>query len=93
MKDNELQNINKNLAIKPSDKFILKCGYSETELNADEYQLVDRLLQGIMAGKVNAHSFYRCKRTGETFNLAHFSYLIRKNDPNGFKVWGEDLKL
>ena len=81
------------LIVKPSDKFILKCGYSETELDAREYALVDSLLQAIMAGQVNAHSFYRCKRTGETFNLAHFSYLIRKNDPNGFKVWGEDLRL
>jgi len=91
MKD-ELQTTNNQLSIKETDKFIFKCGSQETELDAREYLLVNKLLQGIMTGQVNSHSFYRCKRTGETFNLAHFSYLIRKkqNEP---KIFGEDIKL
>jgi len=70
----------------------MRCGYQETELNAEEYCFVDSLLQGISKGAVHASSSYRCKRTGETFSLAHFQYLIRKKS-SAPRVFGEDVQL
>ena len=88
-KGNEIQKYSN---IKNTDRFILKCGYNEVELTAKEYKFVDTLLIKIAKGEVNPNSYYRCKRTGETFNLAHFGYLIRKKN-NSPKIFGEDIKL
>lgn len=85
--NNSLQKNNK-----PTDRFILKCGFKEVELMVDERDVVSQLLEGIMNGTVNPNSFYRCKRTGEIFNLAHFAYLIRKKNLEP-KFFGEDIKL
>jgi hypothetical protein len=96
MKNQNLQSTKDSLKpysdIKKTDRFILKCGQVESELTAGEYCVVDSLLKSIKSGKVHPNSFYRCKRTGETFNLAHFSYLIRKKSSEP-KIFGEDIKL
>jgi len=78
--------------IKETDRFIFKCGYNEVELTAKEYKFVDTLLFKIKNGEINPSSIYKCKRTGESFNLAHFMYLIRKKDSSP-KIFGEDLIL
>lgn len=92
MKD-ELVTMNKDIqGIKKTDKFLFKCDFIEAELNSDEYLFVDRLLQGIMKGEINPNSLYRCKRTGETFNLSKFSYLVRKKE-NDKPLLGENIKL
>ena len=89
----ELIKQNKELTeFKESNIFILKCGYVEIELNLEEYIFVDELVKKISSGEISSNSIYRCKRTGESLNLANFQYIIRKKNPK-IKVFGEDLKL
>jgi hypothetical protein len=89
----EIENTEKKYPmIKPTDRFILKCGYAEIEINAEEYALIDEILIALSEVKLMKAPKIKLKRTQEWINLDNFNYLTRKksNEP---KIFGEDIPI